>query len=123
MFLVFQNSHILATSLLVSLLYAIIYICVRLLLCRPCATLSSLLATQHKTKGELAAIKSVQQDFVRHSRLNRKVIQLEKEVVAKKGELAKIVVRMPHSCPWLLYTAEDLARIAQHKSNLFYAKV
>jgi hypothetical protein len=40
--------------------------------------------TQQETKKELAAIKLVQQDFVRHSRLNRKVIQLDKDVAAKK---------------------------------------
>jgi hypothetical protein len=86
MFLIVQNTRVLVICLAVSLCYALARIAVLSLLCRPSAALLALLTTQLKTKKELGSIKSVQTDFVRHSRLNRQMIQLDKEVAAKKGE-------------------------------------
>jgi hypothetical protein len=84
MFLIVQSTSLLITCLGVALCYAAIYVMVQLFLCRPSSALAALILTQQDTKRELASIKSVQQDFVRHSRLNRKVIQLDKDVAAKK---------------------------------------
>ena len=82
MFLVVQNTPVLVMCLVLSLCYAVLS-----LLCRPSLALTDLTLSLHDTKKELASIKSVQQDFVRHSRLNRKVIQQEKDVAAKKCKL------------------------------------
>ena len=82
MFLVVQNTPVLVMCLVLSLCYAVLS-----LLCRLSLALTDLTLSLHDTKKELASIKSVQQDFVRHSRLNRKVIQQEKDVAAKKCKL------------------------------------
>lgn len=85
MFILLQNTHALVITVSAALLYSVLFLVVGSVLCRPSADLLELLAVQQSTKNELASIKLVQQDFVRHSRLNRKVIQLDKDVTAKKG--------------------------------------
>ena len=87
MFLVVQNTPVLVMCLVLSLCYAVLSLLVQVVLCRPSLALTDLTLSLHDTKKELASIKSVQQDFVRHSRLNRKVIQQEKDVAAKKCKL------------------------------------
>jgi hypothetical protein len=55
---------------------------------RPSDKLRKLEAEKFETSLELAAIKSIQVDLVRHSKLKRKAINLEKEIDKLQAETA-----------------------------------
>ena len=85
MLILLHNSDILVKLLIITFGYIILYIWCYKCLCKPSRDLLEMSQSLKETKRDLAAIKSVQQEFVRHSRLNRKVIQLEKDVAAKQS--------------------------------------
>jgi hypothetical protein len=50
-----------------------------------------MLESLQEAKKELSSIKSVQTEFVKHSKLNRQIIQLEKDITSKKRKYIHIL--------------------------------
>jgi hypothetical protein len=80
MILLILNSVTLSKCFLIALIFEIFRVLTALLLARPSSKVTLLTSEKLTTQIELSTIKSVQLELVKHSKLTRKLIKIDKEL-------------------------------------------